>query len=247
MTYFGDVWEWVTDSAHWHGDEGIPNRFLEHVEISAISLVFAVLIALPLGLIVGHFRRGGFVVLNIANLGRAIPAFAILLLAVLQFGIGDPPEYLETIGIVSVPAFLALVALAIPPVLTNTYVGVKELDAGVRDAATGMGMNGRQMLGRVELPLAMPHIMAGIRTSAVAVIATATLLAYPGGGGLGRFIIDGAAISYEDPRIFVGAFSVAVLSIAVELLLALVERFVVPSTLRSVRGVTPDERVRIAA
>jgi osmoprotectant transport system permease protein len=247
MTYFGDVWEWVTNSEHWHGDEGIPNRFFEHVQISAISLVIAVLIALPLGLLIGHFRRGGFVVLNIANLGRAIPAFSILLLAVLQFGIKDPPEYLETIGIVSVPAFLALVALAIPPVLTNTYVGVRELDAGVRDAAAGMGMNGRQMLGRVELPLAMPHIMAGIRTSAVAVIATATLLAYPGGGGLGRFIIDGAAIGNDDPRIFVGAFSVAVLSIAVELLLALLERFVVPATLRSVRGVTPDERVRIAA
>ncbi len=125
-------------------------------------------------------------------------------------------------------------ALAIPPVLTNTYVGVSEVDDDVRDAARGMGMNDRQVLQRVELPLATPFIMAGIRTSGVAVIATATLLAYVGGGGLGRFIIDGAAIDYEDPRIFAGALFVALLSVLTELSLAAVQRFVVPRALQHV-------------
>jgi osmoprotectant transport system permease protein len=247
MSYFSDVWEWLTDGAHWRGDDGVPNRLVEHIEICVISLVIAVAVAVPIGLVLGHYRRGGFAAVNIANLGRAIPALSILLLAVLRFGIGDPPQWLTTIGVTSLPAFIALVALAIPPVLTNTYIGVTELDANVRDAAKGMGMDGRQMLRRVELPLAAPHIMAGVRTSAVAVVATATLLAYVGGGGLGRFIIDGAALDYDDPRIFVGALFVAALSIVVELLLALVEHFVVPAALRRSDTVVPDERVRIAA
>jgi osmoprotectant transport system permease protein len=142
---------------------------------------------------------------------------------------------LTSIGIVSIPAFLALVLIAIPPVLTNTFVGVSGVNDDVRDAARGMGMDERQVLQRVELPLATPYIMAGIRTSGVAVIATATLLAYVGGGGLGRFIIDGAAIDYQDPRIFAGALFVAVLSIITELSLALVQRLVVPKALRRVR------------
>jgi osmoprotectant transport system permease protein len=242
QSYFGSVWEWLGQNEHWHGDEGVPNRLIEHLQISFISLVVAVAFALPLGLILGHYKRGGFAATNLANLGRAIPAISILLLAVLVFGIGDPPEYLTSIGVVSIPAFIALVALAIPPVLTNTYVGVVGLDPEVREAATGMGMNGGEQLRRIELPLATPYIMTGIRTSAVAVIATATLLAYVGGGGLGRFIIDGAAISYDDPRIFVGALFVALLSILVEVALAFVQRLVVPPPLRRAVVIAPEER-----
>ena len=234
-SYFGSVLEWLGDGSHWRGTDGAPHRFVEHIQISLVSLVVAIVIALPIGLIFGHLRRGGFVVLNIANLGRAIPSIAIILLAVLLWGIGNPPRVLTSIGIVSIPAFLALVLIAIPPVLTNTYVGVRSVDDDVRDAARGMGMDERQVLQRVEFPLATPYIMAGIRTSGVAVIATATLLAYVGGGGLGRFIIDGAAIDYQDPRIFAGALFVAVLSIITELSLALVQRLVVPRALRRVR------------
>jgi osmoprotectant transport system permease protein len=233
-SYFGSVLDWLGDGANWRGTEGIPHRFVEHIQISLVSLVFAILISVPIGLFFGHLRKGGFVVVNIANLGRAIPSFSILLLAVLLWGIGNPPRLLTSIGIVSFPAFLALVALAIPPVLTNTYVGVSEVDDDVRDAARGMGMNDRQVVQRVEFPLATPFIMAGIRTSGVAVVATATLLAYVGGGGLGRFIIDGAAIDYQDPRIFAGALFVAVLSVITELSLASVQRLVVPRALRHV-------------
>jgi osmoprotectant transport system permease protein len=234
-SYFGSVLDWLSDGANWRGTEGVPHRLLEHIQISFVSLVIAIVIALPIGLFFGHLRRGGFVVLNIANLGRAIPSIAIILLAVLLWGIGDPPRVLTSIGISSIPAFLALVLIAIPPILTNTYVGVGGVNDDVRDAARGMGMDERQVLQRVEFPLATPFIMAGIRTSAVAVVATATLLAYVGGGGLGRFIIDGAAIDYQDPRIFAGALFVAVLSIITELSLALVQRRVVPRALRRVR------------
>jgi osmoprotectant transport system permease protein len=247
QSYFGSVLDWLGESAHWRGDEGVPNRLLEHIQISIVSLVVAVAIALPLGLILGHYQRGGFAAVNLANLGRAIPALSILLIAVLVFGIGDPPRFLTSIGVVSTPAFIALVALAIPPVLTNTYVGVAGIDPEVRDAARGMGMNGGEVLRRVELPLATPYIMTGIRTSAVAVIATATLMAYVGGGGLGRFIIDGAAIHYDDPRIFVGALFVALLSILVELALAFVQRLVVPAPLRRAVVIAPEERAPLVS
>ena len=247
MNYFENVYDWLTDATHWSGPEGVPHRFVQHVQICAISLVVALIIAIPIGVVLGHFRRGGFLAVQVSNIGRAVPAIAILLIAVLAFGIADPPEYLTSIGVVSIPAFLALVLLAIPPVLTNSYVGVSEVDADVRDAARGMGMNGRQMVRSVELPLASPLIMAGIRSSAVAVVATATLLAYVGGGGLGRFIIDGSRISYDDPRVFVGALFVALLSVAVELFLGLIERVTVPRSLRTRDAFVPDEAPRVAA
>jgi osmoprotectant transport system permease protein len=225
-SYLGSVWEWLTDGVNWSGAEGVPNRFVEHVQISFVSLLAAVIVAVPIGLLLGHARRGGFAALNLANVGRAVPALAILILFVLIWGTKDPPALLQSIGIVSIPGFVALVLLAIPPVLTNTYVGVTGVDPDVRDAARGMGMSGPQVLRSVEFPLATPFIMAGIRTSAVAVIATATILAYTGSGGLGRFIIDGSAISVEDPRIFAGAMFVAVMALLVEGALALVQKFV---------------------
>ncbi len=226
MSFLGQVVDWFANGDHWRGREGIPRLVAQHLEISAISLVCAMLIALPIGLVLGHLRRGGFVAVNVSNIGRALPSLAILLLAVLAFGVGSPPTLFRTVGIGSIPTFIALVALAIPPVLTNTYVGMAGVDADLREAALGMGMNGRQMLRRVELPVALPLIMAGVRTSAVAVVATATLAAYVGWGGLGRYIIDGIAIS-DNVRVFAGALLVAVLSIVVELALGAVQRMVV--------------------
>ncbi len=187
---------------------------------------------LPIGLFFGHRRKGSFVAINLSNIGRALPAIVVLLFAVREFGIGDPPGWMQGIGIGSTPAFLVLVALAIPPIVTNTYVGVSSVDDETRDAARGMGMKGGQLLRRVELPLASPLIMAGIRTSAVAVVATATLAALVGWGGLGRYIIDGSRVQdYE--RLFAGALLVALLAIVVELTLAVVQHFVVPKGLRT--------------
>jgi osmoprotectant transport system permease protein len=145
---------------------------------------------------------------------------------VLAFGVRSPPALFRTVGIGSFPTFIALVALAVPPIVTNTYVGMSEVDADLREAARGMGMSGAQMLRRVELPVALPLVMAGIRTSAIAVVATATLAAYVGWGGLGRYIIDGIAVS-DNVLVFVGALLVALLSIVVDLALGAVQRRVV--------------------
>ncbi|MBV8949842.1 MAG: ABC transporter permease [Actinobacteria bacterium] len=226
MRFLGHVVDWFANGDHWRGREGVPYLVVQHLEISAISLLCAVLIALPIGLALGHVRRGGFLAVNVSNIGRALPSLAILLLAVLAFGVGTPPTVFRTVGIGSIPTFIALVALAVPPVLTNTYVGMAGIDADLREAARGMGMSGVQMLRRVELPVALPLIMAGVRTSAVAVVATATLAAYVGWGGLGRYIIDGLAVS-DNVQVFAGAFLVAMLSIVVELALGAAQRLVV--------------------
>jgi len=231
MEFLGNMWDWFANGDHWRGDEGIPNLLWQHIQISFIAVVVAVAVALPIGLVFGHYRRGGFVAINLANIGRALPALALLILAVREFGGGDPPGWLQAVGVGSLPTFLALVALAIPPVVTNTYVGVTTVDAATREAAEGMGMSGSQVLRRIELPLALPLIMAGIRTTAVAVVATATLAAIVGWGGLGRYIIDGFRVG-DDERLFAGAILVALLAIVVELALAVVERLVVSRGLR---------------
>lgn len=231
MNFLQSVFDWFDNGDHWNGNEGITHLVWQHVQISFISVLVAVLISLPIGLFFGHHRKGGFFAINLANIGRALPALALLIIAARQFGLRDPPQWMQAIGIGSVSAFLVLVALAIPPIVTNTYAGVVGVDPETRDAAVGMGMSGGQVLRRVELPLALPLIMAGIRTSAVAVVATATLAALVGWGGLGRYIIDGSRVG-DDQRLFAGALLVALLAICVELGLALVQRLVVPKGLR---------------
>lgn len=231
MGFLQSVIDWFDNGDHWSGNEGITHLVWQHVQISVVAVLAAVVIALPIGLFFGHHRRGGFVVINASNVGRALPALALLIYAVREFGIGDPPDWMSSIGIGSIPTFLVLVALAIPPIVTNTYVGVRGVDDETRDAARGMGMSGGQLLGRVELPLASPLIMAGVRTSAVAVVATATLAALVSWGGLGRYIIDGYRVQ-DDERLFAGALLVALLALVVELSLAAIQHFVVPKGLR---------------
>ncbi len=211
MSFLGRVFDWFTTAAHWHGSGGVPQRVLEHVRLSGASVLVAMLIALPIGLLLGHVRKGGVVAVNIANVGRAIPSFALLVLAQNVFGIGYRP------------AFIALVALAVPPIVTNTFIGVRDVDADAREAAVGMGMSGGQVLARVELPLALPLIVAGIRTSTVNVVATATLAALIAGGGLGRFIVDGLA-QRDTPQAFAGALLVALMAVVAEVGLGLVQR-----------------------
>lgn len=211
----GDVVEWFTAAPHWHGAGGIPNRVWEHLVISGSSIAIALAIALPIGFALGHTGRGGVAAVNVSNIGRAIPSFGLLVLAVQVVGIGPKP------------AVVALVALAIPPILTNTYVGIREVDADVREAAHGMGMTGWQLLRRIEAPLALPFVMAGVRTSSVQVVATATLAAVVASGGLGRYIVDGFA-SGDEVQVFAGALLVAGLAIAVEVALGIVEARVSP-------------------
>jgi osmoprotectant transport system permease protein len=229
MSFLGDVVDWFRDGSHWSGGDGVIHRLVEHVQISLVSILIAAAIALPIGIVLGHARRGGLLAINVSNVGRALPTLALLIFLVQIFGIGDPPGLLAFTG--SLPTLIALVALAVPPMLTNAYVGMSDVDADVRESAEGMGMSGGQQLTRVELPIALPLVMAGVRTAAVAVVATATLAAYIGWGGLGRFIIDGLA-TQDNVQVFAGALLVALLSIVVELALAGVQRAVVSRGLR---------------
>jgi osmoprotectant transport system permease protein len=207
-------------------------RFVEHVQISALALAAAIAVALPLALWLGHTGRGGFVAINSSNVGRALPALALLALFLPVFGLNDRTT------------IVALAVLGIPPILTNVYTGIRGVDRDVIEAARGMGMRGRQILTRVELPLAAPIVIAGIRTSAVQIVATATLGAWIAGGGLGRFIVDGFS-SGDTPQIVTGALAVAVLSVLTEIGLGAVERVVTPTGTALAQG-RPRAR-RIAA
>jgi len=220
---FSTLVHWFTDPAHWSGEDGIPTRLVEHIQISAEAVAIGAVIALPIGILLGHYGRLGVLAMNVSNVGRAVPSFAILVIAFQIFGLGQTP------------IILALVALAIPPMVTNSYVAMREVDVDVKDAARGMGYRDLARLIQVELPLAVPLVMAGIRTSAVQVVATATLAALIGGGGLGRYIIDG--LDQQDyVKLAAGAILVAALALVTEAVLAGVERLLVPRGIRLLRA-----------
>ena len=233
MNFANQVLQWFLNSAHWQGDGGIPHRTIEHLAMSGAAVLAAGLIALPVGIAIGHFGRGGILAINISNIGRAVPSFAVLVIAVELFGIG------------ALPAFITLVALAIPPMVTNSYIGMREVDADVREAARGMGMRQLAVLWQVELPIALPLIMAGIRTSAVNVVATATLAALVAWGGLGRFIVDGFGLQ-DYPMMFAGAIMVAILSLIVEFSMAGVQRLATPAGLRPSTSIRKEEPIGTA-
>lgn len=223
MRFVGDVMNWFATSAQWRGDFGIPHRLAQHVGLSVAVVLIAIVVAVPAGLWLGHVARGATVFLNIANVGRAIPSLALLILGVQAWGIGVAP------------AFAALLALAVPPMVTNAFAGVRGVEADVREAAIGMGMTGPQLLLQVETPLAVPLVLAGVRTAAVQVVATATLAAIVAWGGLGRFIVDGIA-QRDFVQVFGGALLVAALSMATEVGLAWAGRALTPPPLRPRRG-----------
>lgn len=219
MSLVDDTLVWLGDKAHYRGPDGVLHRLVEHLELTAAAVGIAAAIALPLALWLGHTRQAprlGVTVLSLSNASRAVPVFAVLvLLAATPVGFGNRATV------------LALVLFAVPPVLTNAYVGVRGVDRDVVEAARGNGMSGAQVLRRVELPLALPLVAAGVRSAAVQVIATATLAAYVGGGGLGRLIADG--FGRADPaQTAAGGVLVAALALAVEVLLALVQRRLTP-------------------
>ncbi len=207
------VGRWFADGSHWAGPDGIPNRVGEHLLLSAEAMAVSLVLALPVALLLGHLGRGGFLAINISNLGRAVPSFAILVLA----------AQVVSVGRAGLATLIALVALAVPPLVTNTYVGVRSVDPEVVEAARGLGLSGGQVLRQVELPLALPLIMAGIRTSTVQVIATTTIAAFVSAGGLGRYIVDGLAQG-DVAKLYAGALLVAALSLVAELGLGRLQR-----------------------
>jgi len=207
--FMASVVGWFTTSANWTGSSGIPYLFLRQAELSLAVVLGALVVGGGIGLVLGHTGRGGLVAVNAANAARAVPTLALLTLFAIQ-----PSISLKWGGFLA--AFLALLILAIPPILTNTYVGMREVDADVRDAAKAMGLTGGQVLRRVELPLATPFLMAGIRTSSIEVVATSTLAAYVSYTDLGTPVISG--LSTENTvEAFSGAILVAVLAGAVAL------------------------------
>ena len=231
MTVINEVFTWLTDPAQWSGPDGIPVRTLQHLYYSLLATAIAAAIALPIGVFIGHTGRGALFAVNLTNLGRAIPSLGIIILMFTLVGFGI------------VPVLVALISLAVPPIVTNSYIGIRSVDRDVREAAEGMGMRGRQVLWQVELPVAMPLIMAGIRTSAVQVVATATLAAFVGLGGLGRYLIDG--LSQRDlAQVVGGAILVAVLSLLTELVLGRVQALVVSPGV-AVRGADAAVRAKV--
>lgn len=228
MRLLADAVRWFADPAHYTGSDAIQTRILEHIELSGLAVLVACAVALPIGLYLGHTGRLGFVAVNIANIGRALPSLALLALALpISFALG--------LGLGFWPTLIALVPLALPPVLTNAYVAVRNVDRDVVEAARGMGFPESAILRRVELPLALPLILSGIRTGAVNVVATATLGALVAGGGLGRYIVDGLALQEYD-RLFAGAALVAALAIAVEVTFGTFERAATSPGIRADRS-----------
>jgi len=213
MTTLTDAWHWLADPAHWSGDDGIWHRLLQHLVLTVVCLVISCLIALPVALVLGHLGKGGALAVNISNVGRAIPTFAVLVLLLLT-PVGNWGEG---------PTVVALVLFAVPPLLTNAYVGMREVDRSVVQAARGMGMTGRQMLFQVELPLSLPMVLNGVRIAAVQLVATATIAALAGGGGLGRIITAGFNLA-STPQVVAGAFLVAVFALIVEGIFETAER-----------------------
>lgn len=223
------LWEWLADPAHWQGTDGIPARIAEHLAYTAVTLLLALLVGLPLGLWIGHTGRGRLVVVNLVNGMRSVPTLGLLFVAVLVVG----PLLAGDVAFLA-PAIFVLVVLAVPPILAGAYAGVEAVDAGARDAARGMGMRPGQVLARVEVPCALPLVFSGVRSAALQVVATATLAASVSLGGLGRFLIDGQA--YRDyGQMAGGAVLVAGLAMLVDLALAGAQLLVVSPGLSPVR------------
>lgn len=228
MSFHGDVADWFADPARWSGPSGVPNRLWEHLLISGMAVGVAVVVGLPVAAWLGHQRRFGTLAMNVSNVGRAIPSFALLVLGAQLWGISELVWGLPT------AALVALVLLALPPIVTNTYVGLAEVDDGIRDAARGMGMTSLQALWRAELPVAAPMVMNGVRVATLQVIATAGLAAVVAFGGLGRYIVDGIA-TRRFPQVFAGAVLVAGLALAAELVLSGLQRVATPKGVRLAR------------
>ncbi|MGH2711286.1 MAG: ABC transporter permease [Actinomycetota bacterium] len=228
--FFGQVVEWFSDPSNWQGPAGVPTRLIEHLVLSAIPILIAAAIALPAAMFVGHTRRFEVAIVTIANIGRAIPSYALLVIMVILTGLGDWP------------IIVALTLLAIPPILTNGYVGIQSVDPDTIEAARGMGMRERGILLGIEIPLGAPLIVAGLRIAALQVIATATLAALVAGGGLGRIVVDGLAVR-DFPQVFSGALLVALLAGLTEGAFALLQRWASPrhGFLRPTRGLSAEQ------
>jgi osmoprotectant transport system permease protein len=214
-----DLWHWFTDPANWQGTSGIPERLLQHLGYTLLALVIALVIAVPIGLFVGHTGRGGVVLVGAGNTIRALPTLGLVTFLFLLF----------TESVTS--TIIGLVVLAVPPILAGTYAGLQATDRGVVDAAEGIGMTGWQRLWQVEVPISLPLVLGGIRNAVLQLVATAAVAAYVGLGGLGRFLLDGLAI-LDYSEVVAGAILTTLLAIVLDLILAALQRALVPKGVR---------------
>lgn len=215
---------WFQDPVNWQGEAGLVNRLVEHLLLTGTATVAAVLLGLPLAVWLGHVGRGGLLAVNISNVGRAVPTFAVLLmLSIGPAGTDDFGPY----GRAGLATLVALVLFALPPIITNAYVGMREVDRDTVEAARGMGMRGSEVLRRVELPLAMPLIVAGVRLAVVQVWATATIAALVAGPGLGRIITLGFR-RQDVPMVVAGALVVGLIALLLEGLMVVLQRYLDP-------------------
>ena len=220
----GDVVDYLTDGANWSGPTGIGTFLVQQLLLTVTALAVAIIIGLPFALYAGHRRRGGFLAINVSNVGRAVPVFAVLL--VLSLGpIGS--EHFGPYGRAGLATLIALVLFALPPLITNAYVGVTEVDDDVIESAYGMGMSQGKVFSTVELPLAMPVILTGVRLALVQVWATATIAALVAGPGLGRIITHGYD-SNHPAEVISGSIIVAVVALVLEGIMALLQRALDP-------------------
>ncbi len=225
MTLFELMWEYLTTWSNWTGTGGLLDRLGEQLLLTVTALVVAMFVGLPIALWLGHIGRGGFLAINISNIGRAIPTFALL--AVLVTADWPGVSELGPYGRAGMATLIALGAFALPPLITNAYVAVREVPEDIKEAAIGMGMSGAQRFWRVELPLAMPLVMSGVRLALVQVWATATIAALVAGPGVGRIIVDGFARNLYSQGM-AAALVVAVAALILEVFAALLQRAVDP-------------------
>ncbi|HEX3221004.1 MAG TPA: ABC transporter permease [Nocardioides sp.] len=226
MRNIGDAWDYLTTPANWQGSEGIWTLLVQQLLLSVTALVVAMAIGLTLALWLGHLGRAGFLAVNITNVGRAVPTFALLAILVTLDHPGTAT--FGPYGRAGLATLIALALFALPPIFTNAYVAVREVPAPVKESATGMGMTGSQQFWRVELPLAMPLVVSGVRLALVQVWATATIAALVAGPGLGTLITQGFYRT-DYPKGIAAAFVVAVVALVLEVGGALVERAVDPN------------------
>jgi len=234
MNFLEQALAYIFTADNWAGNAGLGARILEHLQYTVVAVIVSALIAIPIGMIIGHTGRGAFLVVTAVNALRALPTLGVLLLGVLLWGLG------------LLPPTVALTLLGVPPLLAGTYAGIANVDPKVVDAATSMGMTNWQVLTRVEVPNALPLILGGLRTATLQVVATATVAAYASLGGLGRYLIDGIKVRQFHIAL-VGALLVTVLALLLDGLLALAVRASVPGTGRWRRMPQPllDDEVAV--
>lgn len=233
-----EVVAWFADPANWQGTTGIPNRLWEHIWISAVSVGAATLVGLPIGLWTGHTGKAANLAINLANIGRAIPSYAILVMVLpISLALAPTLGYSPRAGLAFIPTFTAMVLLAIPPILVNTHAGLQAVDRDLIESARAMGMRETQILRRIEIPLSLGVIVGGFRTAVLNVIATATIGAIVSFGGLGRFIIDGRLRGIAGiPELVGGAILVTLLAVGVDFLIAGLQKRMTPKGVRIVTG-----------